>query len=75
MNYRQCKLIKEDKEGKPISELVCYLNEKLAKKNKYVLVDTLEGLWKVAEVYQSLPEEIVLKNSQDYKHQRKESDV
>jgi hypothetical protein len=74
MKYIQCKLIREKNIG-IISEMVTYLPEKFAKKDKIVKLTAFNGTWKVKEIYLDLNEKYCIERSQDYKKQRKASDV
>ena len=57
------------------SIIVGYISEKFAKKNKKVKIEGIDGIWVIKNVYQSLEDKYCIERSQDYKNQRKESDV
>lgn len=71
-HYRQCKL----KRGNTYQ--TSWIPEKFAKQNKYVKLKTngewIDG-WQVVHVGARMDEASALKNSQNYKHQRKASDI
>lgn len=79
--YRQCLLERGQ------TNQVSWIPEQFAKKNKYIklknnkesgcLVEEgkWEDGWKVIEVGIRMPEDIVLSNSQAYKHHRKNTDI
>lgn len=74
MFYRQCKL----KNGK--LEHVSWVPEKFAKIGKFISIKDSKGKWnngyKVVEVGDiRLEDEEVFERSQDYKYQRKASDI
>jgi len=66
--YRQCVLRKNN------TVIVSWLPEKYAKRGKYVKLKDIDG-WKIIEVGHRMKGEETLERSQDYKHQRKASDI
>jgi len=55
--------------------MISYLHEKFAKKGKLLKFDDEKGLWEISKVFQSLDDKYCFKRSNDYKNQRKESDI
>ena len=68
MNHRQCKLKKGD------TYQVTWIPEKYAKIGKYLQLKDDDG-WQVVEIYSKKDSKEVPKRSDDYKHQRKASDI
>jgi hypothetical protein len=74
MKYIQCELIREKGIG-IISKITTYLPEKFAKKDKIIKLIALNGTWRVNKIFSALDEKYCNERSQDYKKQRKASDV
>lgn len=76
--YRQCVLKKITPNG-VITVQTSWIPEQYAYKGNWVSLKQKDGTWdnhwKVSEVGMRIEEEAVLENSQDYKHQRKASDI
>lgn len=71
--YRQCELRKKN------SIQITWIPEEFAKKGKYIKLlqdnNTWDDGWQVTEVGVREEDKIVAERSQDYKHQRKASDI
>jgi len=71
--YRQCLLQKDN------TTTTRWIPEKFAKEGKWIKLKNddkeWEDGWLVKEVWSRMAEDLVLDASQDYKHQRKSSDI
>lgn len=68
MYHRQCLL------GCGARRYVAWIPERFARVGKRIRIDR-HGAWRVREVGVRLPSELVVERSQDYKHQRRASDI
>ena len=72
--YKQCKLKQKTKEG--YIEHNSWISDKYSLVGKNLKIDNMDGLWEVIEVYEhSRTKEDLVERSQDYKKQRKASDI
>ena len=71
MNSVQCELISNTIDGLLIT--VTWLPDKFAIKNKSIIIDDFQ--WTVNKIYNKMPYKYINERSQDFKHQRKVSDI
>lgn len=55
--------------------MTCWLAQKFSKKGKFIKIDNFDDIWQVEKIYGCKEEKELLRRSNDYKNQRKVSDI